>query len=94
MTARTRAAAAVLVAAALHFRAAPRVEAGSTAWWLVGLALAVAQGAAFGADDVYRGGRIGVMTFVFPGLLAAALLWPATVRHVLRDHRAITDLAD
>ena len=81
---------ALFVSAVLHLRAAPRVAAGMAPWWFAGLALALAHAAASYADGAFFGRGVNVLrTFVLPGLLVAALLWPATVRHVLGDHHAI-----
>jgi hypothetical protein len=81
-------AAAVLAFAALHFRAAWRLEDGSIVWWLVGLALAAGQGAWAAYDDVRYGRGFDVVdALVFPGAIALALLWPTTVRYVLRGGR-------
>jgi hypothetical protein len=86
---------ALAVSAVLHLWAGPRVAAGLASWWLVGLALALAHGLASYVDGTYFGRGVSALrTFVLPGLLAAALLWPATVRHVFAAPRAITDLPD
>jgi hypothetical protein len=79
--------------AALHYRVAFGVEAGSTAWWLVALALTAAHSVRSYVDGVIGTGVDVVWTYVIPGVVAVALLWPATVRHALCDHRVITDVA-